>query len=127
MAEYTIQLDEELRLVRATIRGVLTRETGFDIITNVLRQANENGFGVFSDVRGVDHQVSLADWFFLPRKLMSLQKGPTRLINVAVVIDPDNKEEYAFFENVARNVGLSFQAFLAEDKALAWLADKQSG
>ena len=66
-------------------------------------------------------RVALVEWFYLPRELEVLKRLPTRIVRVAVVVAPEEIEEYRFYENVATNVGLRLQVFLDEDEAVAWM------
>ena len=122
MAEYEVVSDDDLKLVRVTVRGDMYKDLGYEIITKARTLAAEKGYGILCDVRHATLQVSLADWFFLPRKLEVLQKSPTRAVRVAVLIPPDVMEEYRFYEDVTANVGLMFKVFLDEHEAIAWFA-----
>jgi len=121
MSDYSIRKDDQLRLVRVNVQGKLDKNLGYEIITKARKKAAESGFSILCDVRGVDHHVALADWFYLPRKLEVLQKNPTRNVNVAVVITQESSQEYDFYQNVAENVGLTFRVFMDEEEAIRWL------
>ncbi|MBN2554669.1 MAG: hypothetical protein JXA97_01915 [Anaerolineales bacterium] len=121
MGNYSIQQDDHLQLVRVHVQGKLDEELGHEIITKARGHAAESGFSILYDVREADHQVSIADWFFLPRKLDVLQKHPIRSVKAAVVISQHASREYDFYQNVADNVGLTFRVFMDEEEAITWL------
>lgn len=121
MGDYDVLLDDDLKLVRVTARGHLSKPLGYEIITKARMLAAEKGYGILCDVRDAALQVGLGDWFFLPRELDVLQSGATRNVRVAVVIPPEAVEEYRFYEDVTANVGLTFRVFLDEQAAVAWM------
>ena len=88
MGEYEAVLDDDLKLVRVTARGDLSKSLGYEIITKARTLAAQMGYGILCDVRNANLQVALSDWFFLPRELEVLREGPTRSVKVAVVIPP---------------------------------------
>ena len=113
--------DDDLKLVRAIVRGDVHKSLGRKIITEARTLAAEKGYGILCDVRKATVRVALVEWFYLPRELEVLKRLPTRIVRVAVVVAPKAIEDYRFYENVATNVGLRFKVFLDEDKAIAWM------
>ena len=47
-------------------------------------------------------------------------------VNVAIVISPEAKQEYDFYQNVAENVGPTFRVLMDSKKAITWLTDSAS-
>jgi len=127
MSDYNLQQDDQLEIIRVIVHGELTKDTGYEIITAARIKAAETGYGILYDVRNVVHHVSIADFFFLPRKLEALKKSPTRNARAAVVISPEITGEYHFYENVTENVGLVFKVFLDAEEAIAWLTETSQG
>ncbi len=121
MDQYKVLLDDELKLVRVIAYGDLTKSLGKEIITEARKLAAASRYGILYDVRNATVRVALAEWFFLPRELEVLQTQPTRSVKVAVLIPPEQMEEYKFYENVTSNIGLSVKIFLDEDEAIAWM------
>jgi len=127
MSDYNLQQDDQLEIIRVIVHGELTKDSGYEIITAARNKAAETGYGILYDVRNVVHRVSIADFFFLPRKLEALKNSPARHARAAVVISPEITGEYHFYENVTENVGLVFRVFLDVEEAIAWLKETKQG
>lgn len=124
---YSISLDEKNGLVRATARGELTKELGEKIITEARTLAAEYQYLIYFDVRDSEAKVSLADWFYLPRKLSVFKQEGMRAMKVAVLISPGKHERsYSFYQTVSSNLGFNLRIFLKEADALAWLLNPKT-
>ncbi len=121
MAEHELSLDDERKLVRATVHGELSKSQGLKLVAEARTLAVKVGYGILWDVTHANLQVRLADFYFLPRELDELQKSPTRNVKVALLVSPEAFEEYRFYEDVADNVGLIVKVFRDEDEAVTWM------
>ena len=120
---YTITLDHERGLVRVAAVGEFVRNRGDELITHASLKAAEHRYNILCDVRSANAKVSLADWFFLPRRLAVYRDVKTRSISTALVVAAGRQERgYRFFETVTSNLGMNIRVFLDEKDALAWLA-----
>ncbi len=122
MGTYETQVNDEAKLVQVAVQGELSANEGRDLITKARELAAKLDYNLFYDMREAIVQVALAEWFHLPRELEVLKDPPARLVRVAVLVHPDHKSDYRFYEKVAANVGLSVRIFLDEDEAMAWIA-----
>ncbi len=122
MAEYRIEVEAGAHLVRVEVTGLLTKEDGDVIITSSRTEASKHGFDLLYDMRDARTDVPLGEWFFLPRRLDALKGAEAAKRKAAVLVTADEIADYKFYEDVARNAGLSFQVFLEEAEARAWLA-----
>jgi hypothetical protein len=119
---YTITLDHEQGLVHVIAQGEFDLESGGELITDARENATEHQYHILCDVRDSRAKVSLADWFFLPRRLAAYKNTKTRRIKTAILVTPGRQESvYRFFETVAVNLGLRIKIFLDEEDALGWL------
>ncbi len=122
-ALYSITLDADLGLVRLVVSGELSKEVGEEIITKTMTTADEHHYKILCDVRQARVNVSLADWFFMPRTLAVYKNIKARFIKTALLIMPGKQEkEYGFFESVTHNLGMNLKIFYKEPDALEWLA-----
>jgi len=123
--DYTITLDPENVIVRIVVHGEFNKELGEEIISNARKTASEHKYHILCDVTKAKADVSLVDWFYLPRTLPVLQNLETRSIKAAVIIAPgDQENDYKFYENVTHNVGLNIKIFFKEEVAIKWLNEK---
>ena len=123
--DYTITLDPENLIVRIVVHGKFNKEIGEEIISNARKTASEHQYHILCDVTKAKADVSLVDWFYLPRTLPVLQNLETRSIKTAVIIAPgDQENDYKFYENVTYNVGLNLKIFFKEEEAIKWLIAK---
>jgi hypothetical protein len=125
MDQYSLNFDEHLHLVKVVAHGDLPRPLGEEIITKARILASEYDCGILYDVRKASVNVSLADWFFMPRELEVLQGGKTRSRKAAVVVSASEEDEYRFYETVVDNLGLNIKIFLTEEEAIDWLAQRR--
>jgi hypothetical protein len=96
--QYTITLDREQSLVYVIAEGEIDSKLGQDLITNARKAAAENQQNIFCDVRESSATVSLADWFFLPRRLAAYKNVKTRSIKTAILVTAGKQEkDYRFF------------------------------
>lgn len=123
MADYSISYDKELGITRVELIGDLDRELGDKVITESRVAAAKTDSVLLYDVRQSTAKVSLADWFFLPRRLDALKNPEARSRKVAVIVSSDDLADYRFYEDVARNAGLRFRVFLNEIEATGWLSE----
>ena len=120
--QYTLTLDHEQGLVIVVAQGEFDMNSGMELITDARKNAAENQYHIFCDVRASKAAVNLADWFFLPRRLGVYQNLETRKSRTAILVTPGRQENnYRFFETVTNNIGLRIKVFLNEEDALAWL------
>lgn len=124
MAQYEINLDDARNLVVVHIYGDIPVEEGEDIITNARLKAADLGYSILYDVRRAKTLATLSQWFFLPRKLEVFKRLKTRTIRVAILVTPEDAEDYRFYELVAGNVGLDVQILHTEEDVEAWLKKK---
>ncbi len=123
MISYRIDIDDDLQLIRVEVSGVVTKNTGKEIITKARVAASEHGYDILYDIRRATIKVSTTSWFNLPRELDVFNHEGARLIKAAILIEKEDKaiDEYLFFENVVRNLGFSFKVHFSETEALRWL------
>jgi len=120
--QYTITLEHERGLVRVRAVGEFNLKLGMALITDARQNAAAHRYNILCDVRESRAHVSLADWFYLPRRLGVYKSMQTRSVKTAIVVTPGRQEKaYRFFETVTSNVGLNIRVFLREEEALAWL------
>ena len=120
--QYTITLDHEQRIVHVVAQGEFDVKSGGELITNARKNAAENQYNIFCDVRQSKASVTLADWFFLPRRLGVYQNIKMHRIRTAIVVTAGKQENvYRFFETVVSNIGLNIKIFLRDEDALQWL------
>ena len=120
--QYKITTDHDRRLVYIFAEGEFNKASGEKLITEARLQAAESKYPILCNVQKTNTNVSLADWFFLPRNLSVYKNPETRFIKTAIVVSmgPQAKE-YSFFEDVAQNVGIKIKIFFDEADALEWL------
>lgn len=123
MADYSISYDNDHGLTRVELTGDLDRDLGDKVITESRVAAAKTDSDLLYDVRRSNSNVSLADWFFLPRRLDALKNPQARATKVAVIVASDDLADYRFYEDVARNAGLRFRVFLNEIEAIGWLSE----
>lgn len=122
MDSFDIDLDTELKLVRVTVSGNMQQKDGEKIISTARRTAAEHRFDILNDIRQATTKVSLANWFQLPKTLDVLKKPETRHIKAAIIFSPaDSVEDYRFYEDVSKNMGLRIRFFLTESEAVSWI------
>jgi len=120
--DYTITLDTEKEIVNVVARGELDKKLGEEIITNARTAATEHHYHILYDVTQAKVEVTLIDWFFLPRTLPVLQNSEIRIIKAAVLIPPGDQESaYRFYETVTHNIGMNLRIFFKEEEAIKWL------
>ena len=120
--QYTITLDHERGLVSVVAQGEFDINSGMELITDARKNAAENQYHIFCDVRASTAKVTLADWFFLPRRLGVYKNLETRKPRAAILVTPGRQENnYRFFETVTTNMGLRIKIFLRAEDALEWL------
>ena len=123
--KYKITLDPENEIVRVVAMGNINKKLGEEIITNARITAAKYEYDILCDVTQAKIEVSLTDWFYLPRTLPVLQNLETRKIKAAVLVAPgDQENDYIFYENVTYNVGMNLNIFFKEEKAIKWLNEK---
>jgi len=121
-AEYTVTLDTEKGIVNVIACGEIGKKLGEEIITNARTAATKHQYHILYDVTQAKVEVSIADWFLLPRKLPVLQNLQIRTIKAAVLIPPGDQESaYKFYENVTHNIGMKLRIFFKEEEAIKWL------
>jgi hypothetical protein len=125
MGEYKITLDHSNAIVRVVATGNFDKYLGDKMITKTRIAASENGYNIFCDATKAKVNVSVIDWFNLPRTLPVLQDQNIRRIKSAILI-PSGKqaENYKFYETVTYNVGMNLRVFLDEEEAINWLTSK---
>jgi hypothetical protein len=120
--QYTLTLDHKHSLVTVVAQGEFDMNSGMELITDARKNAAENQYNIFCDVRDSTAKVNLADWFFLPRRLGVYKNANARKTRTAILVAPGGQENsYRFFETVTNNIGLRIKVFLNEEDALAWL------
>jgi len=120
--QYSIVMDHERGLVRVRAEGDFDSNLGMELITHARKEAANHQYRIVCDVRKSRAHVSMADWFFLPRRLGAYKDFKTRNTKTALIVSPGKQENaYRFFETVASNVGLRIKVFLREAEALKWL------
>jgi hypothetical protein len=120
--EYAITLDTEKEIITVVARGKLDKKLGEEIISNARKAASEHRYQILYDVTQAKVDVSLIDWFFLPRTLPVLQNSETRIIKAAVLIPPGDQESaYRFYETVTHNIGMNLRIFFKKEEAIKWL------
>ncbi len=123
MVQYEIQLDDARKLVVVQIYGDITTDVGEEIITTARLKAAENGYRILYDVRNAKTLATISEWFFLPRKLDVFKWLKTRSARVAVLVTPEDAEDYRFYELVAGNVGLDIRVLHTDEDVEKWLAE----
>ncbi|MDX1582622.1 MAG: STAS/SEC14 domain-containing protein [Thermoanaerobaculia bacterium] len=123
MFSYSIDTDHERGFVRVTARGEAELEEAREVITEARIAAAEHGYPLLYDLREVIVQVSLTEWFYLPRELEVLRDEKTVATRVAALLssDPRQRAGYELYEAATHNLGLTVKLFDDEDAALDWL------
>lgn len=120
--QYTITLDHENGWVVVSAYGEITRDLGDELITQARAKAAEYHYNIICDVRKSKARVTLADWYFLPRRLAVYRNIKTRHIKTAIIVNEGKQEKtYRFFETVTSNLGLNIRVFFRETDAKKWL------
>ena len=120
--EYTIDVNDDQRIVHVVARGIFYPPLGDEMIIKSLNTAADHGYPILCDARESVAKVSLFDWFFLPRRLWVYRHARTRNIRTAIVVTAGEQESiYRFFETVTTNLGLNIRIFLDEAIAKHWL------
>jgi hypothetical protein len=121
-AKYDINLDHENKIVHVVAHGDFVRKTGEEIITKVRLTALEHLYHILFDVRQASTNVTLSDWYFMPRELQVFKKPNTHKIKTALLISRGKEEKgYRFYENVTSNLGRKLKVFFSEEEAMEWL------
>ena len=122
--QYTITVDQERGFVYVVAEGEFERNLGDELITSARQEAAKRQTNILCDVRQATIRVTLADWFFLPRRLGVYKNTKTRGIETAIVVAGGKQERgFRFLETVTNNVGMNIRIFLAEEDAVAWLVE----
>jgi len=116
----TVDIDEDLKLIRITPRGEVTKEDlqrGRSAVFDMLRD------GPFKKVLV---NASLADAMppttILFEHIVEVSRADIPLgIKFAVVTAEQTRSDSRFMETTARNRGVMMKDFESEDEALAWL------
>ena len=122
MGEYKITIDDSKKIVRVVATGDFDKYLGDEMITKTRTTAGEHGYNIYCDATKAKVNVSVIDWFHLPRTLPVLQDQKIRQIKTAILIPSDKQvDNYKFYETVTYNVGMNLRVFLNEDEAINWL------
>lgn len=124
MAHYSINIDDQRRLVLVDVSGKIVKTEGEKIISEARTLAGERSYDVIYDMRGSYSAVQISDWFRMPRNLAVFKSSKARLVKAAIVVSKDDRslEQYRFFETVSKNLGFAFSIFFSFDEAVEWLS-----
>ncbi len=123
--EYAITLDTDNGIVHVIAHGKLVKALGEEIISIARTKAAKLNYTILYDVRHTEVNISIADWFLLPRTLAIFRDKKIRTIKAAVLISPGKHERiYNFYATVAQNFGMNLRIFLNEAEAVKWLVEK---
>lgn len=123
MFSYRIDTDHERGIVRVSASGEAGLEEARKVITEARTTAAESGLPLLYDLRDVAVDVSLTEWFYLPRELEVLRDERTVGTRVAAILgsDPKQRAGYELYEAATHNIGLTVKLFYDEDEAVSWL------
>lgn len=124
--DYTIQLDEENKLVVAAAKGDWDSDTDNSLILQILNMVDETGAqGVLLDIRHLRFKVSIVQIFERAKELRTMRlkfnKTSSRAAILYLADDPKLEEDMNFFETAARNRNLPYQVFKDIEEAINWL------
>jgi hypothetical protein len=123
--EYKVTVDPSNEIVRLIASGEIDKSLGHEMITETRMTASKHGYSIFCDATKAKVNVSVIDWFMLPRTLPVLQDPNIRKIKAAILIPSGEQEDnYKFYETVTYNEGMKVRVFLNEDDAISWLKSK---
>ncbi len=116
--EYSFKPQGELMLVTASGHDDSLEDT-IDYGMAVLKACLENQCTrVLCDERELEYRLGTVDTYQLAET--AVQAAP-KLVRIAIVIGPENLEDAAFYETVAKNRGLSVKVFQEMNEARKWL------
>jgi len=122
LGEYKITVDHSIKVVCVVASGNFEKKLGDEMITKTRITASEHGYNILCDATKAKVNVSVIEWFLLPRTLPVLQNQKIRSIKAAVLIPSDEqKENFKFYETVTYNVGMNLRVFFKEEDAINWL------
>lgn len=126
--DYSIQLEEEPRMVMVTISGVweysVDTAMGLEVMEKMLEWKADKAL---IDMRDLQFELRVLDLYERAETLRKQRRMVgQRSSKVALVYHPESKkknDDFTFFENTARNRGLPYRVFKNIEAALEWLAE----
>lgn len=124
--DYTIQLDEENKIVVAVAKGDWDSDTDNSLVLQILDMVDVTGArGVLLDIRHLHFKVSIVQIFERAKDLRTMRLKFNKTSSKAAILyfanDPKLEEEMNFFETAARNRNLPYQVFKDIEEAITWL------
>lgn len=125
---YTIQLMEEPKIIKAVTSGEWTPEVdntmGLDIMKKTVEwQVNK----VLIDMCELQFELQVLDIFRRVESLrdqrVEIKPSSSKVALLYCPNDTNKDDDFVFFENAARNRGLPYRVFKEMDDALAWLTE----
>jgi hypothetical protein len=119
--EWTITLNEENLYVEIVTSGVADREGSLEMVKAISSALSKTQIlKVLIDHRNISRVSGrAADIYNRPMEFKAI--GVIRGIKVALVVKPEHKEFFIFFETVCVNRGYRFALFDDKKSALEWL------
>lgn len=124
--DYTIQLDEENKIVIAAAKGDWDSDTDNSLVLQILDMVDVTGArGVLLDIRHLRFKVSIVQIFERAKELRTMRLRFNKTSSKAAILyladDPKLEEDMNFFETAARNRNLPYQVFKDMEEAIDWL------
>ena len=129
MDSFDISLDNDLQIVKVSVKGEATESDGRKIISTARELASDLNYNILYDMREATTNVPFAGWFRIPRELEVFKRSNAKIIKAAILILPTDKDlkGYRFYETVAFNLGFRLCLFFEENEAFEWLTSQTTG
>ncbi len=121
--ETLIDIDHELKIIRARASGRMDRVSGRQYISECRRKAGEFGYHILHDIRKLDLRAGVGDMYEVVKSLPELQHADKGKTKVALLVSEDTPgvQKYLFYETASRNEGFNVSVLLDLEKAVEWL------
>lgn len=119
--QYTLQAEDDLMLVTASGHDDSLEDTiayGMAVLGACLENQCTR---VLCDERELEYRLSTIDTFQLAETAV---RAAPKLVRIAIATGPENLEDAAFYETVAKNRGLSVKIFQNLDAARDWVREE---
>lgn len=124
--DYTIQMDEENKIVTAVAKGDWDSDTDNSLVFQIMEMVDVTGVQkVLLDIRQLRFKISIVQIFERAKELRNIRLKFNKTSAKAAILysaaDPKLEEDMNFFETAARNRNLPYQVFKDIEEAIAWL------
>lgn len=120
--EYSITVDDDLRLVHVEAHGVLDFANAQELSREAREMSSKCHYGIFYDFTDIAMDASVYDIFKFTSKINALQDMQSRNVRAAFLVSSGTQvDKWALYDLQSRNYGLLNRVYI-EDKrrALAW-------